>query len=352
MIWSSRKRDGSKLHRAVLASGFVALAACTPSLGPPPAEKSAAPSATIDKEAAQRSIADGLDAWKQGDTEKSLTILRKVSADDALRPLANAGDPKAQVAFGRVVENSGMPEARDEAAKWYQRAADQGDPDGLTSIGLYYQNGEGGLPKDTAKARALYEQAAAKDWAPAMTNLGDFYATGNGVPADMKAALTWYRKAADLGDANAMYSVGQRYEHGDGVPQDFGDAKNWYERGAKLDHAGCIERLGAFYLAGKDVPLSYITARQMFESAAAKGLPQAMYDLAKLYSDGDGVSKDPVEAYVWAGIAMRNYPPDDPHRADGQKLQTDLAGKLSAADRAKAQKRIDDWKPRRAGPAA
>jgi hypothetical protein len=303
-------------------------------------------------DAAKRSIADGLDAWKQGDTDKGLSILRRVSADGALRPMAQAGDPKAQVAFGRVVENSGIPDAQGEAAKWYQRAADQGDPDGLTSIGVYYQNGAGGLPQDQAKARALYEQAAAKDWAPAMTDLGAIYAEGKGVPKDMKAALTWYRKAADLDDANAMYSLGQRYEKGDGVPQDFGDAKNWYERGAKLDHAGCIERLGAFYLAGSDVPLSYITARQMFETAAAKGLPRAMHDLAQVYSDGDGVSKDPAEAYFWIGIAVRTYPPDDPHRAGALKLQADLAGKLSAADRAKAQQRIDGWKPPAAGPAA
>ena len=73
-----------------------------------------------------------------------------------------------------------------EALQWYRRAADQGDPDAINSIGFYYQHGLGGLPQDYAKARALFEQAAAKDWPPAINNLGLLYEKGRASIAIMR----------------------------------------------------------------------------------------------------------------------------------------------------------------------
>jgi len=51
-----------------------------------------------------------------------------------------------------------------------------------------------------------------------MTNLGVMYETGRGgLPKDDAQAVSWYRKAADAGDARAMASLGAMYETGRGA---------------------------------------------------------------------------------------------------------------------------------------
>lgn len=45
------------------------------------------------------------------------------------------------------------------AAKCFQEAAKENNPDALTALGWYYENGLGGIPRDAKKARAAYDQA-------------------------------------------------------------------------------------------------------------------------------------------------------------------------------------------------
>src|SRR5258708_35030300 len=47
-----------------------------------------------------------------------------------------------------------------EAARLYQHAADQGDPDAQVNLGVFYQRGIGGLAKDEREAARLFELAA------------------------------------------------------------------------------------------------------------------------------------------------------------------------------------------------
>jgi TPR repeat protein len=59
------------------------------------------------------------------------------------------------------------------------------------------------VAQDYAKARELYEEAAAQGSTNAMFNLGTFYDYGRGMAQDYAKAREWYQKAADKGDADA-----------------------------------------------------------------------------------------------------------------------------------------------------
>mmetsp|Transcript_28828 Transcript_28828/g.102030 ORF Transcript_28828/g.102030 Transcript_28828/m.102030 type:complete len:116 (+) Transcript_28828:437-784(+) len=85
------------------------------------------------------------------------------------------------------------------AVQWYQRAADQGHPDG-------------------------------------QFNLGAMFYDGQGVAQSYDEAEKWFRLAAAQGDANALFNLGECYENGDGVPQDLDEAL--LERATAL---GCAE---------------------------------------------------------------------------------------------------------------
>ncbi|MGC2223810.1 MAG: sel1 repeat family protein, partial [Methylocella sp.] len=56
--------------------------------------------------------------------------------------------------------NGGLPKDDREAARLYKLAADQGNADGQVHLGIFYSEGRGGLPKDDREAARLYKLAA------------------------------------------------------------------------------------------------------------------------------------------------------------------------------------------------
>lgn len=72
----------------------------------------------------------------------------------------------------------------------------------------------------------------------AMTNVGEIYERGMGVPPDYVAAAQWYQKAADKGYSRALFNLGTMYEQGLGVEQDQLKALNLYRQswGLKEDN--------------------------------------------------------------------------------------------------------------------
>ncbi len=65
-----------------------------------------------------------------------------------------------------------------------------------------YLNGQG-VARDNAEAAKWYRKAAEQGDAGAQFNLGVMYGGGQGVPQDYAEAVKWFRKAADQGTANA-----------------------------------------------------------------------------------------------------------------------------------------------------
>src|SRR5262249_7926317 len=103
---------------------------------------------------------DGVAAFDQGDYATALTLLG---------PLADRGNPNAQSLLGRTyAEGRGVPHDGIVAARWYRRAAEQGQPFAELVLGeIYY-------------ARQ---------------------------PPDYLEAARWYRRSAEHGVAMAQYSL-------------------------------------------------------------------------------------------------------------------------------------------------
>lgn len=58
------------------------------------------------------------------------------------------------------VQCAGIPVNYPESAKWYRAAAEQGDIDALSNLGVLYQNGQGAV-QDKVLALALYNVSVA-----------------------------------------------------------------------------------------------------------------------------------------------------------------------------------------------
>jgi len=192
---------------------------------------------------------------------------------------AKAADPWTK---GREFElgQAGVAVNLAEAANWYRRGADEGDPRAQNSLGFAYQNGRG-VPVDYAAARRWFEAAAAQGNPAAQNNLGNLYSTGLGVARNDITALSWYRKSADQGYALAQNNLGLMLENGRGVFRDPTAAAELYRRAAESGNMNAMYNLARLYEAGLGVPKSPPDALKWFQAAADKGQKSAIAKLAE-----------------------------------------------------------------------
>jgi len=132
-------------------------------------------------------------------------------------------------------------------------------------------------------------------------------------------ALVSLQYAAEHGHGFALWQLGHMYAEGDGVARDDLRAFEYFQKFADIhaDENPAIPRarfvanafvtLGHYYLEG--IPNTAVTAspelaRRMFAHAASYfGDPEAQYQLAQLYLDGNGVERDPKRAVPWLVLA-------------------------------------------------
>lgn len=84
------------------------------------------------------------------------------------------------------------------AARFYRKAALQGDPEALNNLGLMYADGHG-VQQDFSEAAALFRMASSMRHAGAQVNLARHYEHGRGVPQDDVYAHVWFSLAGEMG---------------------------------------------------------------------------------------------------------------------------------------------------------
>jgi TPR repeat protein len=159
---------------------------------------------------------------------------------------------------------------------------------------------------------ALLAKANAGD-AAAQVQLGDSSrAAGDAVPHNpmqsaeyYKQAIAWYRKAADQGSiAGQMHLAAFYRDGGKGFPRDMSQAVEWYRK------------------------------------AAEQGDVTAQATIGVLYSIGQGVPRDDVEAYYWLDLAASvKGPNQEKYAASRQMIGTHITtGQLD-----EVQDRVAAW---------
>jgi TPR repeat protein/serine/threonine protein kinase len=253
------------------------------------AETTARPEVALPRAEAQE-LASADSAYKRGDYATVLQLMR---------PLADAGNSRAQTYMGVLYDNGqGVPQDDAQAVAWYSKAADQGDARAQTHLGAAYEAGRG-VARDLGQAIELYRKAADQQHVAAEYTLGKMYAAGRGVPQDYGQAAEWFRRAADQGYAGAQFTLGYLYGEGRGVPQNLGQALALYRKAADQGHAGAQTNLGAAYEAGHGVERDFAQAADWYRKAADQGNAVAEYNLGKLYARGRGVPQDYRQAMAW-----------------------------------------------------
>jgi len=144
-----------------------------------------------------------------------------LDAIDMLSVLAERGDARAQNKLGTMLLAGNeyyLPEF-EEAAHWFQIAAEQGYVEAQSNLGFIYETGQG-ITQDFVEAARWLRMAAEQGDRRAQANLGFMFEHGRGVLQDDSEAIRWFQVAAEQGDAYARSSLRVFYENGRGVRHD------------------------------------------------------------------------------------------------------------------------------------
>jgi len=202
-------------------------------------------------------------------------------------------NPRYAYLYARVLEEANRLQ---EAAQYYQAAADAGIAFAADALGTFYYSGRG-VPKSDDQAFRYVRQAAESGVWGAMYNLGIFYMSGIGVQQDDDQAIKWFRKSGDAGYAEGYAQVGRIYILTD--HPNFPLAAQWFQYAADRNSVMGAENLGYLYESGRGVPQDQATAVAWFRKAAEAGNTHAMRQLGMHLRQGAGVAWSEGEAMQW-----------------------------------------------------
>jgi TPR repeat protein len=224
-----------------------------------------------------RLAADPADPDKPADI-KGVAAIDKSDVTTAIKfcKVAAASSRRALYQLGRAyAANRQMP----EAIAAYRKAADKGNTSAMVELGVLYGTGKG-VAKDDAEARKLFARAAEAGNPRGVTNLAAI--SKGGMPSDPVQAREQLAKAAEANSAEAQYQLGLLTAQGIGGPKDEVAARALFEKAAAQNHPGALEWMGAYAQNGLGGPQDKAAAKTYYERAAALGNQDAKAALKRM----------------------------------------------------------------------
>jgi TPR repeat protein len=231
------------------------------------------------------------------------------------RKAADQGHTQAQYELGGLyVQGLGVARDYSEAAKWYRLAAEKGYIPAQHFLGHLYASGRGleteyleapepqptapekatpgqrNVRSDYAEAAKWWRKAADQGDAAAQSDLGWLYTSGQGVETNYTEAAAWYRKSAEQGNPNGQHWLGHCYLSGRGVAKDETEAFKWFSEAAENGNFAAQGDLGRLYATGRGVEQNSAEAIKWHRKAAEVGVPSAQNGFAWMLATSTNAS--------------------------------------------------------------
>jgi uncharacterized protein len=215
-----------------------------------------------------------------------------------LQTEADRGVIRAELELAaRYITGNGLSKDSALAAHWYERAAQQGDPEAANEIGYFYQMGIG-VPTDLSRAIRWYQFSSSEGSAYGKLNLASLYATGIGVNKNAPFAIQLLEEAVARRNGAAAAYLGDIYAFGMFGPPDLVEAEKWYETGVKLHDLFSEFNLGTFLSVQPNHVRDYSRAADLLRASASQGYVPAMHSLGLLLIRHPEVKQSPDEAHA------------------------------------------------------
>jgi TPR repeat protein len=220
---------------------------------------------------------------------------RYVKGVKLLTEAADSGSISAAIYLGYMYGIGLGVDSNDYIAlKWYSKAAEQHDAQGLYAVATYYQKGLGGLSVDSVMAFKYLLEAA---------DSGDRYAISDLIIMYQKKWGTWNNENADklytaIGKTHSpelLYRLAYCFFKDDSKGQD--RYLKLFTEAADSGSIGAAIILGYIYGTGKGIDTNYLLSVKWYTKAAQQHSPEGLFALAIYYQKGiGGLSVDSVKA--------------------------------------------------------
>lgn len=244
------------------------------------------------------------------DPARALQYLEKATA---------AGHPRACLVQGMRCFQAGD---RAAAARYFEQAAKQNDPDAAYNLGVMLLTGQG-IDRDNTRGFTLLSQAAEAGQKDARLPLAGCYRAGCGTAPDPARAEALYTELAEEGNTEAMVALG-RMLSGDAalawkakaaaaghVPSmceaadlylqrgDYAAAQPLLQEATRRDNVAACAKLGLLALNGLGMEKDESLGCRCLQQAAQAGDPEAQYNLGVCLETGRGTQPNLKSAREW-----------------------------------------------------
>jgi len=233
--------------------------------------------------AAKQKYADALLAlanlYKEGDiVPKDLARADEYSqiGIEWLTQAATKGDVDSQRRLGAFFESHSKTVTDDEpnfenAAKWYEKAAEKGDPLAKIELGQLYLFGRG-VTQDVKRAEDYFTQVDAKRLPHTTDSISSGILFSRECPGDGSGPLSeWINVQAEKGHSWGQYVLGEAYKSNLCAPKDEGKAFEWTLKAAEQGNPDAQLTVGYALRNGTGVKVDMLEAYKWFEKAARQG---------------------------------------------------------------------------------
>jgi uncharacterized protein len=226
---------------------------------------------------------------------------------------AERGDATAQCHLGlRFETGEGVKKDPSAAVEWIRKSAEQGLAVAQNTLARLYEKGIG-VEESRAAAMEWTAKAAHQGYTPAEFNLGMMYSRekakpGEEIQGNYPVAAEWFEKAAKKGNSQAQFRLAELYYYGKLGNSERSNCVHWYVGAAEQGHTAAEAAVGD--IASEFPNHELITPTRIVRfllRSSEKGNLKAQFELARRYRYGDGITKDPGEAFKWMQRASQNH---------------------------------------------
>jgi len=235
----------------------------------------------------------------------------------------DTNSPQIQLKIGRAYEEGyGLWENSTESAKWFKRAAQNGDAESIGELGEAYVRGNG-VEKNVETGLKLLNKAVEMGSAKAAYSIGSYYQPGffSGEHSNKEKAIEMFRIAAERDYSDAFIRLAEIYlQVGNGTeairwanggdepdPNNKTEHQRWQRNRSRADSRGlCSYYKGKVYALGiGEIEQDLARAKELFEeSCQHNSIPFGAEALSAMYKEGFGVEADRNLAKQWRSKAI------------------------------------------------
>lgn len=198
----------------------------------------------------------------------------------------------------------------DSAYKFFQQSVDLGNIDAIYELSECHYWGRG-IDINYDKAVSLIRLGLDKGNNNCLFLMGRAFYDGNGVYKDIDKAKTYYRRAID--ECSDKKVIG--YAQGNlanilwaeiNSESDKSTVINLYKESIKNGNEVSMYNLGKLFDDGNKVDRDYLVAYDYYRMAAKHNYPDAQAELGWMFAEGHGVSRDYYKSAYWYNLAAEN----------------------------------------------